>query len=147
MAIFNIYISSLVLMQTAMLSSTTPDAMPPKFIRKWEIISSFTKFPLPTLLCGGYNVKLEYIRKIYILYFFNFRPSFEVMEIWLSSLVMHLSSPYPLPPTLLADILQYSRGASPQGHPTPECCQHENNGIFVVRQCCQCSGDCGAKVR
>ncbi|XP_069356663.1 LIM domain kinase 1 isoform X2 [Maniola hyperantus] len=70
------------------------------------------------------------------------RPPFEVIEIWLQSLVMHLSNPGPLPPTLLADILQYGHGAANRGHATPECCQHTaDNGIFCVNdvQCCQCT--------
>ncbi|XP_075983639.1 LIM domain kinase 1 isoform X2 [Anticarsia gemmatalis] len=38
------------------------------------------------------------------------RPPFEVIEIWLESLVMHLSRPGPVPAPLLADIVQYARG-------------------------------------
>lgn len=34
----------------------------------------------------------------------DLRPPFEVLEIWLESLVMHLSQPGPLAPTLLADV-------------------------------------------
>lgn len=74
-----------------------------------------------------------------------FRPPFEVIEIWLESLVMHLSSPGPLPPNLLADILQYTEGASERGHATPECCQHQNNNIFCAAddKCCLCT-KCGS---
>lgn len=66
-----------------------------------------------------------------------------MIEIWLQSLVMHLSSAGPLPRTLLADILQYARGAArpSRGHATPECCQHApDNGIFCLNDaaCCQC---------
>ncbi|XP_026333809.1 uncharacterized protein LOC113240661 isoform X2 [Hyposmocoma kahamanoa] len=73
------------------------------------------------------------------------RPPFEVIEIWLESLVMHLSSPGPLPPNLLADILQYTEGASERGHATPECCQHQNNNIFCAAddKCCLCT-KCGS---
>ncbi|XP_046963815.1 LIM domain kinase 1 isoform X1 [Vanessa cardui] len=70
------------------------------------------------------------------------RPPFEVIEIWLESLVMHLQRPGPLPPTLLADILQYAHGATEHGRATPECCQQEDNGIFYVsdEQCGRCGG-------
>ncbi|KAG5881464.1 hypothetical protein JTB14_000892 [Gonioctena quinquepunctata] len=49
------------------------------------------------------------------------RPPFEVMEVWLESLSMHLSVGMPLPPDLLFDI-QYYRGLSPSssGSTTPE---------------------------
>ncbi|XP_013167904.1 PREDICTED: LIM domain kinase 1 isoform X1 [Papilio xuthus] len=65
------------------------------------------------------------------------RPPFEVMEIWLESLVLHLTSPGPLPPTLLADIEQYARGARQgalpgRGHATPESCPHNDAGIFCT---------------
>ncbi|XP_068623901.1 LIM domain kinase 1 [Battus philenor] len=68
------------------------------------------------------------------------RPPFEVMEIWLESLVLHLSSPGPLPPTLLADIEQYARGTqqdvdlSGRGHATPECCPQSDSGIFCANR-------------
>ncbi|XP_050353735.1 LIM domain kinase 1 isoform X2 [Nymphalis io] len=70
------------------------------------------------------------------------RPPFEVIEIWLESLVMHLQRPGPLPPTLLADILQYAHGAAEHGRATPECCQHYGSGIFYVsdRPCEHCVG-------
>ncbi|XP_060534465.1 LIM domain kinase 1 isoform X2 [Cylas formicarius] len=49
------------------------------------------------------------------------RPPFEVMEVWLESLSMHLSVSMPLPPDLLFDIQHY-RGISPtsSGSTTPE---------------------------
>ncbi|XP_018569295.1 LIM domain kinase 1 isoform X1 [Anoplophora glabripennis] len=49
------------------------------------------------------------------------RPPFEVMEVWLESLSMHLSVGMPLPPDLLFDIHHY-RGLSPSssGSTTPE---------------------------
>jgi LIM domain kinase 1 len=49
------------------------------------------------------------------------RPPFEVMEVWLESLSMHLSVGMPLPPDLLFDIQHY-RGASPSssGSNTPD---------------------------
>ncbi|XP_047525040.1 LIM domain kinase 1 isoform X2 [Pieris napi] len=67
------------------------------------------------------------------------RPPFEVMEIWLESLVMHLSNPGPLPPTLLADILQYTHRATTRDHGTPECPNHSDNGIFCANKTrCSC---------
>ncbi|XP_044261442.1 LIM domain kinase 1 isoform X3 [Tribolium madens] len=49
------------------------------------------------------------------------RPPFEVMEVWLESLSMHLSVGMPLPPDLLFDIQHY-RGISPSssGSNTPD---------------------------
>ncbi|XP_030754913.1 LIM domain kinase 1 isoform X2 [Sitophilus oryzae] len=49
------------------------------------------------------------------------RPPFEVMEVWLESLSMHLAVGMPLPPDLLFDIQHY-RGLSPSssGSTTPE---------------------------
>ncbi|CAH0548987.1 unnamed protein product [Brassicogethes aeneus] len=49
------------------------------------------------------------------------RPPFEVIEVWLESLSMHLSVGMPLPPDLLFDIQHY-RGTSPSssGSTTPE---------------------------
>ncbi|XP_057667372.1 LIM domain kinase 1 isoform X2 [Diorhabda carinulata] len=49
------------------------------------------------------------------------RPPFEVMEVWLESLSMHLSVGMPLPPDLLFDI-QHFRGLSPSssGSTTPD---------------------------
>lgn len=49
------------------------------------------------------------------------RPPFDVTEVWLESLSMHLSVGMPLPSDLLFDILHY-RGASPSssGSTTPE---------------------------
>ena len=43
---------------SAALSSATQHAMPPEFGRKWGTECLNTSFPLPTLLCAGYSVKL-----------------------------------------------------------------------------------------
>ncbi|CAH0595051.1 unnamed protein product [Chrysodeixis includens] len=51
---------------------------------------------------------------------FGTRPPFEVIEIWFESLVMYLSKPGPIPATLLADIVQYSRGAGRRARGSPE---------------------------
>ena len=40
------------------LTSATQHAMPPEFVRKWGKECLNTGFPLPTLLCAGYSVKL-----------------------------------------------------------------------------------------
>ena len=48
---------SLVLRQSAAGSSVTLNAMPPG--GKWGTECLNTRFPLPTLLCAGYSVKLE----------------------------------------------------------------------------------------
>lgn len=66
------------------------------------------------------------------------RPPFEVLEIWLESLIMHLANPGPLAPTLLADIEQYSRGASHRGHDTPECPHQEGSLFCPPAKCEQC---------
>ena len=50
--------------QSAALSSATQHAMPPESDRKRGTESLNTRFPLPTLLCAGYSVKL--IKKKYI---------------------------------------------------------------------------------
>ena len=42
----------------AALSSATQHAMPPDFGRTWGTECLNTRFPLPTLLCAGYSVKL-----------------------------------------------------------------------------------------
>ena len=52
----------------AALSSATQHAMPPKFGRKWGTEYLNTRFPLPTLLCAGYSVKLIYIYFLKILF-------------------------------------------------------------------------------
>ena len=49
---------ALVLRLSAALSSATQHAMPPEFGRKWGTECLNTSFPLPTLLCAGYSVKL-----------------------------------------------------------------------------------------
>ena len=43
---------------SAALSSATQHAMPPEFGRKWGTECLNITFPLPTLLCVGYSVKL-----------------------------------------------------------------------------------------
>ena len=43
---------------SAALNSATQHAMPPEFGRKWATECFNTRFPLPTLLCAGYSVKL-----------------------------------------------------------------------------------------
>ena len=48
-------------MSSASLSSATQHAMPPEFGRKWGTECLNTGFPLPTLLCAGYSVKLIYL--------------------------------------------------------------------------------------
>ena len=56
--IFSFYFFALVSRQSAALSSATHHAMPPEFGGKWGTECLNTTFPLPTLLCAGYNVKL-----------------------------------------------------------------------------------------
>ena len=48
----------LVSRQSATFISTTQNSMPPEFDRKWGTKCLNTRFPLPTLLCSGYSVKL-----------------------------------------------------------------------------------------
>nr|XP_049699231.1 LIM domain kinase 1 isoform X2 [Helicoverpa armigera] len=55
------------------------------------------------------------------------RPPFEVLEIWLESMVMHLSQAAPLPRTLLADVMQYSRGDT---RADKNCCQLSNDSSY-----------------
>ncbi|CAG9768055.1 unnamed protein product [Ceutorhynchus assimilis] len=56
-----------------------------------------------------------------LMHCFPIRPPFEVMEVWLESLSMHIAVGMPLPPDLLFDIQHY-RGLSPSssGSTTPE---------------------------
>ena len=67
---WNIYLNlyfrffALVSRTSAALSSATQHAMPPEFGKKWEMECLNTRFPLPTLLCAGYGVKLILIFKI-----------------------------------------------------------------------------------
>ena len=67
---WNIYLNlyfhffALVSRLSSALSSATQHAMPPEFGRKWGTECLNTRFPLPTLLCAGYSVKL-------ILIYFN----------------------------------------------------------------------------
>ena len=57
----NLYFNFLALVSrlSAGLSSATQHAMPPEFGRKWGTECLNTRFPLPTLLCAGYSVKLK----------------------------------------------------------------------------------------
>ena len=52
----------------AALCSATQHAMPPEFGSMWETECLNTRFPLPTLLCAGYSVKL--INFIFLTYYF-----------------------------------------------------------------------------
>ena len=54
----DLHFFALVSGQSAALSSAIQHAMPPEFGRKWGKECLNTKFPLPTLLCAGYSVKL-----------------------------------------------------------------------------------------
>ena len=47
--------------QSAALSSATQHAMSPELGGKWGTVCLNTTFPLPTLLCAGYSVKLIFI--------------------------------------------------------------------------------------
>ena len=81
----------------AALSSATQHAMPPEFGRKWRTECLNTRFPLPTLLCAGYSVKLIYFYLFFylcllILYFENRRK----LVIHHSSLYFPLNSRLPL---------------------------------------------------
>ena len=49
----------------AALSSATEHAMPQEFGGEWGMECLNTKFPLPTLLCAGYSMKLIYFYLIY----------------------------------------------------------------------------------
>ena len=62
---WNIYLNlyfhffALVSRTSAALSSATQHAVRPEFGRKWGTECLNTRFPLPTLLCAGYSVKLK----------------------------------------------------------------------------------------
>ena len=64
---WNIYLNvyfhffALVSRSSAALSSVTQHAMPPELGRKWGTECLNIRFPLPTLLCAGYSVKLIYL--------------------------------------------------------------------------------------
>ena len=61
---WNIYLNlyfhffALVSRLSAALSSATQHAMPPEIFKKWGTTGLNTRFPLPTLMCAGYSVKL-----------------------------------------------------------------------------------------
>ena len=50
---------ALVNRQTAALSSATQYTTPQKFDKTWGTMCPNTRFPVPTLLCAKYNVKLK----------------------------------------------------------------------------------------
>ena len=58
------YFFALASRQSAALSSATHHAMPPASGRKWGTECLNTRFPLLTMLCAGYSVKLIRIIKI-----------------------------------------------------------------------------------
>ena len=58
------FIFALVPRLSAALSSATQHAMPPEFGRKWGTECLNTRFPLPTLLCVGYSVKLIFFFRL-----------------------------------------------------------------------------------
>ena len=82
---WNIYLNlyfhlfALVSRLSAALSSATQHAMPPEFGRKWGTECLNTRFPLPTLLCTGYSVKL--------IWFIN---GIRINRHWLASKSQHL---------------------------------------------------------
>ena len=71
---WNIYLNlyfhffALVSTTSAALNSATQNAIPPEFGRKWGTEYLNTRFPLPTLQCAGYSVKLIYW---FIYFYFN----------------------------------------------------------------------------
>ena len=50
---------ALVSRQSSVLSSATQHAMPPELGGMWGTVCLNIRFPLPTLLCAGYRVKLK----------------------------------------------------------------------------------------
>ena len=60
-------------------SPATQHAMPPDFGRMWGTECLNNRFPLPTLLCAGYSVKLE--KKLYTISDIIQSPSFELIYI------------------------------------------------------------------
>ena len=52
------FLHSLLSRQSVALSSTTQHAMPPELGGKWGAECRNIRFPLPTLQCAGYSVKL-----------------------------------------------------------------------------------------
>ena len=55
--------------KSATLSSATRHAMPLELGEKWETVCLNTRFPLPTLLCAEYSVKLIVIYLYYYIFF------------------------------------------------------------------------------
>ena len=82
---------ALVSRQSASLSSATQHAMPPEFGRKSGTECLNTRFPLPTLLCAGYRVKLIkqndcrlkfYLDYVYISLFRFFEILLKCIDVW-----------------------------------------------------------------
>ena len=69
-----------------MLSSATKHAMPSQFGEKWRTEYLNTRFPLPTLLCAGYSVKLIYL--------FNF---FQLISKARGNLILYETFCFPFP--------------------------------------------------
>ena len=101
---WNIYLNlyfhffALVSRLSAALSSATPHAMPPEFGRKWGMECLNTKFPLPTLLCAGYSVKLIFFtsekwQKIWYLFLFLFylKYNFKLNFLSASHCITHIA--------------------------------------------------------
>ena len=55
---FNFHFFALISRTIAALSSAIQHAMPPKFGRKWGMECLNIRFPLPTLMCAGYSLKV-----------------------------------------------------------------------------------------
>ena len=66
-----------------MMSSTTQHTMPPEFDGRWGTMCLNTEFPLPTMLCAGYSVKL-------LLYYVQSTPLFLI-----KILLLFLNTPEP----------------------------------------------------
>ena len=59
-----IFVSSLWCRDKGALSSATKHAMPAELSGKWGTECLNTRFPLPTLLCAAYSVKLKTLTKV-----------------------------------------------------------------------------------
>ena len=73
-------LSIYIFIPSAALSPATQHAMPPEFGRKWGTECLNTMFPLPTLLCAGYRVKL------FFFYFLDFSRTPQTARTPLSSI-------------------------------------------------------------
>ena len=58
---------------SAALSFAIQHAIPPEFGGKWETECVNTRFPLPTVLCAGYSVKLFLIYKAFTIFYIHHR--------------------------------------------------------------------------